>query len=171
MEHLKKICIFQDYDLDWQVQNNGFYVINELGGDLPDPPDPYVKVYLMPGKKKKKKTEVVKVSFFSFYLSISLPYVKVYFMPGKKKKKKTEVVKISFFSLSPPSISFFLSLSPTSRSISCPVKRWKRRQKLLKIVIFPQSIFLLQFVLQVAFQHQMNLFIYHCIYLSILGFW
>jgi len=32
------------------------------GGDLPDPPDPYVKVYLMPGKKKKKKTEVVKDS-------------------------------------------------------------------------------------------------------------
>jgi len=30
------------------------------GGDLPDPPDPQVKVYLMPGKKKKKKTEVVK---------------------------------------------------------------------------------------------------------------
>jgi len=29
------------------------------GGDLPDPPDPYVKIYLMPGKKKKKKTEVV----------------------------------------------------------------------------------------------------------------
>jgi len=32
------------------------------GGDLPDPPDPYVKVYLMPGKKKKKKTDVVKDS-------------------------------------------------------------------------------------------------------------
>jgi Ca2+-dependent lipid-binding protein len=32
------------------------------GGDLPDPPDPQVKIYLMPGKKKKKKTEVVKDS-------------------------------------------------------------------------------------------------------------
>lgn len=32
------------------------------GGDLPDPPDPQVKVYLMPGKKKKKKSEVVKDS-------------------------------------------------------------------------------------------------------------
>eukprot|EP00092_Neocalanus_flemingeri_P064404 GFUD01078159.1.p1 GENE.GFUD01078159.1~~GFUD01078159.1.p1 ORF type:complete len:1135 (-),score=294.37 GFUD01078159.1:524-3928(-) len=35
---------------------------NLPGGDLPDPPDPYVKVYLMPGKKKKKKTDVVKDS-------------------------------------------------------------------------------------------------------------
>ena len=33
---------------------------NLPGSDLPDPPDPYVKVYLMPGKKKKKKTAVVK---------------------------------------------------------------------------------------------------------------
>lgn len=32
------------------------------GGDLPDPPDPQVKIYLMPGKKKKKKTDVVKDS-------------------------------------------------------------------------------------------------------------
>jgi len=32
------------------------------GGDQPDPPDPQVKVYLMPGKKKKKKSEVVKDS-------------------------------------------------------------------------------------------------------------
>jgi len=31
------------------------------GADLPDPPDPYVKVYLMPGRKKKK-TDVVKDS-------------------------------------------------------------------------------------------------------------
>lgn len=30
------------------------------GGYLPDPPDPYVKLYLMPGKKKKKKTNVIK---------------------------------------------------------------------------------------------------------------
>ena len=30
------------------------------GRDLPDPPDPQVKVYLMPGKKKKKKSHVVK---------------------------------------------------------------------------------------------------------------
>jgi hypothetical protein len=29
---------------------------------LPDPPDPYVKLYLMPGKKKKRKTQVVKDS-------------------------------------------------------------------------------------------------------------
>jgi len=33
---------------------------NLPGSDLPDPPDPYVKIYLMPGKKKKKKTAVVK---------------------------------------------------------------------------------------------------------------
>ena len=33
-----------------------------LGGELPDPPDPYVKLYLMPGKRKKKKTQVVKDS-------------------------------------------------------------------------------------------------------------
>ena len=33
---------------------------NLPGGDLPDPPDPYCKIYLMPGKKKKKKTEVLK---------------------------------------------------------------------------------------------------------------
>ena len=33
---------------------------NLPGGDLPDPPDPQVKVYLMPGKKKKKKSQVVK---------------------------------------------------------------------------------------------------------------
>merc|ERR1719244_634404 len=33
---------------------------NLPGEDLPDPPDPQVKVYLMPGKKKKKKSEVVK---------------------------------------------------------------------------------------------------------------
>ena len=39
--------------------NNIYY---PSGGDLPDPPDPYVKVYLMPGKKKKKKTDVVKDS-------------------------------------------------------------------------------------------------------------
>jgi hypothetical protein len=32
------------------------------GGELPDPPDPYVKLYLMPGKKKKRKTQVVKDS-------------------------------------------------------------------------------------------------------------
>jgi len=37
---------------------------NLPGSDLPDPPDPYVKVYLMPGKKKKKKTAVVKDSGF-----------------------------------------------------------------------------------------------------------
>jgi len=36
--------------------------LNLPGADLPDPPDPYVKVYLMPGKKKKKKTQVVKDS-------------------------------------------------------------------------------------------------------------
>ncbi len=29
---------------------------------MPDPPDPYVKLYLMPGKKKKRKTQVVKDS-------------------------------------------------------------------------------------------------------------
>ena len=33
---------------------------NLPGGDLPDPPDPQVKVYLMPGKRKKKKSNVVK---------------------------------------------------------------------------------------------------------------
>ena len=33
---------------------------NLPGGDQPDPPDPQVKVYLMPGKKKKKKSQVVK---------------------------------------------------------------------------------------------------------------
>jgi len=33
---------------------------NLPGSDLPDPPDPYVKIYLMPGKKKKKKSKVVK---------------------------------------------------------------------------------------------------------------
>merc|ERR550532_1673046 len=33
---------------------------NLPGGDLPDPPDPQVKVYLMPGKKKKKKSDVIK---------------------------------------------------------------------------------------------------------------
>jgi len=33
---------------------------NLPGSDLPDPPDPYVKIYLMPGKKKKKKTAVIK---------------------------------------------------------------------------------------------------------------
>jgi len=32
------------------------------GENLPDPPDPYVKLYLMPGKKKKRKTDVVKDS-------------------------------------------------------------------------------------------------------------
>jgi len=37
---------------------------NLPGHDLPDPPDPYVKVYLMPGKKKKKKTDVVKDNGF-----------------------------------------------------------------------------------------------------------
>merc|ERR1711874_14335 len=35
---------------------------NLPGGDLPDPPDPQVKVYLMPGKRKKKKSDVVKDS-------------------------------------------------------------------------------------------------------------
>ena len=35
-------------------------VQNLPGGDLPDPPDPQVKVYLMPGKRKKKKSNVVK---------------------------------------------------------------------------------------------------------------
>eukprot|EP00092_Neocalanus_flemingeri_P021078 GFUD01022838.1.p1 GENE.GFUD01022838.1~~GFUD01022838.1.p1 ORF type:complete len:586 (+),score=158.29 GFUD01022838.1:255-1760(+) len=33
---------------------------NLPGSYLPDPPDPYVKLYLMPDKKKKKKTAVVK---------------------------------------------------------------------------------------------------------------
>jgi len=33
---------------------------NLPGSRLPDPPDPYVKICLMPGKKKKKKTGVVK---------------------------------------------------------------------------------------------------------------
>ena len=33
---------------------------NLPGGNLADPPDPYCKVYLMPGKRKKKKTVVVK---------------------------------------------------------------------------------------------------------------
>ena len=97
MEHLKKICIFQDYDLDWQVQNNGFYVINELGGDLPDPPDPYVKVYLMPGKKKKKKTEVVKVSFF-FFLSFYLSSLRQgLFHARQEEKKKAGIVEESYF--------------------------------------------------------------------------
>ena len=35
---------------------------NLPGGDLPDPPDPQVKVYMMPGKRKKKKSDVVKDS-------------------------------------------------------------------------------------------------------------
>ena len=35
---------------------------NLPGGDLPDPPDPQCKIYLMPGKRKKKKTEVFKDS-------------------------------------------------------------------------------------------------------------
>jgi Ca2+-dependent lipid-binding protein len=32
------------------------------GGDLPDPPDPYVKLYLLPerSKKSKRKTEAIK---------------------------------------------------------------------------------------------------------------
>ena len=32
------------------------------GGDLPDPPDPYVKMYLLPdrSKKSKRKSEVIK---------------------------------------------------------------------------------------------------------------
>ena len=32
------------------------------GGDLPDPPDPYVKIYVLPGKnrKTKRKSEVIK---------------------------------------------------------------------------------------------------------------
>jgi len=34
--------------------------INLPGGHLADLPDPYCKVYLMPGKKKKKKSEVIK---------------------------------------------------------------------------------------------------------------
>ena len=33
---------------------------NLPGENLHDPPDPQVKVYLMPGKKKKQKTDVVK---------------------------------------------------------------------------------------------------------------
>jgi len=35
---------------------------NLPGEDLPDPPDPQVKICLLPGKKKKKKSEVVKDS-------------------------------------------------------------------------------------------------------------
>ena len=34
--------------------------VNLPGGHLADLPDPYCKVYLMPGKKKKKKSEVIK---------------------------------------------------------------------------------------------------------------
>lgn len=32
------------------------------GSDLPDPPDPYIKLYLLPerSKKSKRKTEVIK---------------------------------------------------------------------------------------------------------------
>jgi C2 domain len=42
------------------------------GGELPDPPDPYVKLYLMPGKRKKKKTQVVKDSGNPRYVAFTV---------------------------------------------------------------------------------------------------
>ena len=58
---------------------------NLPGGDLPDPPDPYCKIYLMPGKKKKKKTEVFKDTINpefneEFDFSVDIKDLKKYFL-------------------------------------------------------------------------------------------
>jgi C2 domain len=45
------------------------------GGELPDPPDPYVKLYLMPGKRKKKKTQVVKDSGNPRYVPVAFTVI------------------------------------------------------------------------------------------------
>ena len=92
----------------------------------------------MPRKEKKKKTEVVKVSYFLFsiYLSFSFSDVKVYLMPDKKVEKKTELVKVRF-SLSPSSI--FLSYVEVNLM---PDKRKKKETEVVKVSYFLFSFYL-----------------------------
>jgi len=80
------------------------------GGDLPDPPDPQVKIYLMPGKKKKKKTEVVKDSVnprFDEEFDFSIDFNKL----PQHSIKLSVVDKKGVFSKSPVMGSITISLN------------------------------------------------------------
>ena len=62
-EHLTQVRVNLLYDENKEELKLFLHEAANLpGGDLPDPPDPQCKIYLMPGKKKKKKTEVFKDS-------------------------------------------------------------------------------------------------------------
>jgi len=88
---------------------------NLPGGDLPDPPDPQVKLYLMPGKKKKK-TQVVKDSVepkFDEEFDFSIDYDKV----PRYSLKISVVDRKGMFSKSPVLGSTTISLdNPGLRS-------------------------------------------------------
>merc|ERR1719192_2273934 len=61
-EHLTQVRVNLLYDENKEELKLFLHEAANLpGGDLPDPPDPQCKIYLMPGKKKKK-TEVFKDS-------------------------------------------------------------------------------------------------------------
>ena len=63
IEHLTQVRVNLLYDENKEELKLFLHEAANLpGGDLPDPPDPQCKIYLMPGKKKKKKTEVFKDS-------------------------------------------------------------------------------------------------------------
>ena len=58
-----KIKLALSYNAGKQKLNITIHEAKELpGGDLPDPPDPYVKLYLLPERrtKSKRKTNVIK---------------------------------------------------------------------------------------------------------------
>ena len=58
-----KIKLSFKYDEKKEELNVTLHEANRLpGGDLPDPPDPYVKLYLLPerSKKSKRKSDVIK---------------------------------------------------------------------------------------------------------------
>ena len=62
-EHLTQVRVNLLYDENKEELKLFLHEAANLpGGDLPDPPDPQCKIYLMPGKRKKKKTEVFKDS-------------------------------------------------------------------------------------------------------------
>ena len=60
-----KVSLTLKYDQDSEMLFVKLHEAKGLpGGDLPDPPDPYVKLYLLPdrSKKSKRKSEVIKDS-------------------------------------------------------------------------------------------------------------